>query len=187
MAGAVVGRVAGAVVGRVRGRVVGPVVGEDGKALKGVDVRVSRGVEVVSGRTDGDGKVSFEVNHTWNDETVRTFLSKEGFFNSDFPAEIVDYEHYIPLGGYVPPMVLVDDGGGLEGATTFALIGLLVIVLFVIALLIKGRGTQQPSITEEEVDEIFGGGVQEEVASEDEDHLTEADVGDLESGPERLT
>ncbi len=167
--------------------VVGPVVGEDGKALKGVDVRVSRGVEVVSGRTDGDGMVPFEVNHTWNDETVRTFLSKEEYFNSDFPAEIVDYEHYIPLGGYVPPMVLVDDGSSLEGATTYALIGLLVIVLFVIALLIKGRGTEQPSITEEEADEIFGGGAHEDVASEDEDHLTEADVEDLESGPERLT
>ncbi|MCK4971663.1 MAG: hypothetical protein KAS77_14100, partial [Thermoplasmata archaeon] len=135
--------------------VVGPVVGEDGKALKGVDVRVSRGVEVVSGRTDGDGKVMFEVNHTWNDETVRTFLSKEEYFNSDFPAEIVDYEHYIPLGGYVPPMVLLDDGGGLEETTTFALIGLLVIVLFVIALLLKGRSTERPSITEEEADEIF--------------------------------
>ena len=64
---------------------------------------------------------------------------------------------------------------------------MLVIVLFVIALLIKGRGTEQPSITEEEADDIFGGGAQEEVASEDEDHLTDADVEDLESGPERLT
>jgi hypothetical protein len=174
--------------------VVGPVVDEDGKAIKGVDVRVSRGVEVVQGRTDGDGLVAFQVNSTWNDETVQTFLSKEGFTNSNHPAEIADYEHYIPLGGYVPPMVRTDDGGGLEGITSFALVGILVVVLFIIVLLIKGRGDEGPSISEEEADEIFSDEVSDDPGKgegtppdDEEDHLTLQDVEEIESGPERLS
>ncbi|UCC92441.1 MAG: Ig-like domain-containing protein [Thermoplasmata archaeon] len=174
--------------------VVGPVVDEEGNALKGVEVRVSRQVEVVQGRTDAEGKVSFEVNSTWNDQTVQTFLSKEGFFNSNFAAEIVDYEHYVPLGGYVPPMVREDDGGGLEGASSFALVAILVIVLFIIALLIKGRGDEGPSISDEEADEILSdtgqGDDGEEAVDLDEDgedHLTMQDVEEIERGPERLT
>jgi hypothetical protein len=170
--------------------VVGPVVDEDGKAIKGVDVRISRSVEVVQGMTDADGRVAFEVNNTWNGETVQTFLSKDGFFNSNFAAEIVEYEHYIPLGGYVPPMVLVDDGGGFEDATSYALVGILVIVLFVIALLIKGRGGEEASISDEEADEIFSdeGSGQEDATIEDgEDHLSMHDVEDIEKGPEPLT
>jgi hypothetical protein len=173
--------------------VVGPVVDEDGKALKGVDVRVSRGVEVVQGRTDGEGNVAFEVNNTWNDETVQTYLSKEGYFNSNFPGEIVEYERYIPLGGYVPPMVLEDDDGGLEGDTTIAMVAILVVVLFIIALLIKGRGDGEPNISDEEADEIFSDHHPDADKPEDgpdedgEDHLTVRDVVEIESGPERLT
>ncbi len=76
--------------------IVGPVVDEDGRALKGVDVRVSRGVEVVQGRTGSDGKVSFEVNSTWNDQTVRrscprtgssipTYLRRFGITSTSYP------------------------------------------------------------------------------------------------------
>jgi len=164
---------------------VGPVLDESGKAIKGVDVRISRGVEVVQGRTDAEGKVSFEVNSTWNDETVQTFLSKTGFFNSNFAAEIREYEHYIPLGGYVPPMVRVDDGDGLEGATTLALVGVLVIVLIVIAILIKGRGAKDASISEEEADEIFSDGKEDGV--DEEDPHTDPDVKEIENDPQRST
>ncbi len=174
---------------------VGPVKDEDGKALKGVDVRISMDLEVVRGRTDSSGLVTFEVNSTWNDQTVQTFLSKTDYFNSEFAAEIEDYEHYIPLGGYVPPMVRKDDGGGLEGATAFALVGVLVIVLFVVAVLLKGRGSEQRAITEEEADEIFGrdhgnGDDDGDGYDEDEDGeepLTMRDVEEIESGPERLS
>ncbi len=170
--------------------VVGPVVDEDGNALKGVEVRVSRGVEVVKGMTDPDGEVSFEVNSTWNDETVQTFLSKEGFFNSNFAAEIEDYEHFIPLGGYVPPMVRKDDGGGLEGAAGYAIVGVLVVVLFLIVLLIKGRSDEGPTISDEEADEIFSDDADEKAKEADEeegDHLSLRDVEEIESGPERLS
>jgi hypothetical protein len=167
--------------------VVGPVVDEDGKELKGVSVRVSRGVEVVQGTTDGEGKVGFEVNSTWNDETVQTFLSKDGFYNSNFPAEIEDYEHFIPLGGYVPPMVRLDDGGGLEDAATYVLAAVLVVVLFIIVLLIKGRSAEGPSITDEEADEIFSEDEPSETDVEEGDHLTAQDVDEIEGGPERLT
>ena len=182
--------------------VVGPVVDEDGRPLRGVEVRVSRGVEVVQGRTDAEGKVSFEVNSTWNGETVQTFLSKDGYYNSNIPAEIEDYEHFVPSGGDVPPMVSEDDGEGLEGLATFALAGVLVVVLFVIALLLKGRSGERPSISDEEADEILsdeleedqmgageadpeeGGGSEE---GDGEDHLTVQDVEEIESGPERLS
>jgi len=175
--------------------VVGPVVDEDGKAIKGVDVRVSRGIEVVEGQTDAAGEVGFEVDSTWNDQTVQTFLSKEGYFNSNFPGEIEDYEHFVPSGGYVPPMVRVDDGSGLKGATAFALVGVLVIVLFVIVLLIKGRGGEEPSISDEEADRILTDEAEEEEAEEEEeispeeggDHLTDKDVEDPRRGPERST
>jgi hypothetical protein len=169
--------------------IVGPVEDEDGKALKGVEVRVSRGVEVVQGRTGADGRVSFEVNSTWNDQTVQTFLSKKDFYNSKVPAEIRDYEHYIPLGGYVPPMVRVDDGGDIEGAATFALVGVLVIVLFISILLVQGRARDRPSITDEEADEIFSedGGGGGEAQEDGGDHLTLRDVEEIETGPERLS
>lgn len=137
---------------------VGPVLDEDGRRLRGVDVRVSRDLEVVTGRTGRDGTVTFEVDHTWNGETVRAYLSKAGYDNSDFPAEIVDYERFVPSGGYVPPMVGSDVGGDMDVTVLVALAVMAVIVLAVIAMLAMGRRGEGPSITEEEADEIFSDG-----------------------------
>jgi hypothetical protein len=82
-------------------------------------------------------------------------------------------------------------------------VGVLVIVLFVIVLLIRGRGGKEPSISDEEADRILAdeaGEEREQEAEEEEeeeqedtspeeggDHLTEEDVEDLERGPERRT
>ena len=134
---------------------VGPVTDEDGHKLKGVEVRISRGVEVVTGTTGPGGTVTFEVDNTWNGETVRAYLSKEGYDNSDFPAEVVEYERFVPSGGYVPPMVDSGAGGELDGAIVMALAGVVVIVLVAIVLLARGRRVDEPSITEAEADEIF--------------------------------
>jgi hypothetical protein len=134
---------------------VGPVMDEDGNRIRGAEVRVSRGVEVITGTTDKQGLVSFEVESAWNGKTVQTFISKEGYFTVNFPAEIVDYETFVPSGGYVPELASEEDGGGFDGGTALALGGVLVIVLVVFAMLMRGRRTEGPSITEEEADEIF--------------------------------
>jgi hypothetical protein len=167
--------------------VVGPVINEDDERLKGVDVRVSRGIDVVQGRTDSDGLVAFEVDSSWNGETIQTFLSKDGYLSSDHPAEIVDYEHYRPLGGYVPPMVSVDEGNGLDSAVGYALVALVIVVLFVMILLLKGRSDVEPSITDEEADEILSHEETDDEVLEVEDSLSLEDVEDLGEGPERLT
>ncbi len=137
--------------------VVGPVRDQDGGAVRGAVVRVSRGIEVVQGTTDPEGLVSFEVNSTWNDQVVQVFVSKAGYEAFNFPAEIHGYERFEPSGGYVPEMVRVDDDGGLGASAAYAVVGLLVLAGVVLLLLGRGRKGRHPTLTEEEVDEIFAG------------------------------
>jgi hypothetical protein len=135
--------------------VVGPVVDEDGRPVKGADVRVSSSLDVVEGRTDAQGLVEFKVAASWNGKTVMTFISKEGLYSIEFPAEIVDYEHFVPSGGYVPPMVR-EDSASFDITVVLMMGGLILIVL--LALLVLGRGRtieRRRTITEAEADEVF--------------------------------
>jgi len=135
--------------------VVGPVVDEDNRPLKGASVRVSMGVEVVEGLTDASGLLEFEVDSRWNDQTVTTFVSRNGFLNNEFPAEIVDYEHYLPAGGYVPPMVSEDTGASIDMLTAVMLAVVLIVVVVIVLAIGRGSSRDRGSITEEEADEIF--------------------------------
>ena len=135
--------------------VVGPVLNEDGKALKGANVRVSMGSEVVEGPTDGSGRVEFEVDNSWNDQTVTTFVSRAGYLSNEFPAEIIDYEHYQPAGGYVPPMVLEDNGASIDWLTAVMLAVVLIVVVVIVLAFGRDRSRDRGTITEEEADEIF--------------------------------
>ncbi|NIP33310.1 MAG: hypothetical protein GWN18_00135 [Thermoplasmata archaeon] len=68
--------------------------------------------------------------------------------------------------------------------------GVLVVVLFLIVLLIKGRSDEGPTISDEEADEIFSDDADEKAKEADEeegDHLSLRDVEEIESGPERLS
>ena len=142
---------------------VGPVKDEDGRVLGGANVRVVQDIDVVEGSTDAEGKVEFEVDHTWSGETVQCFISKEGYDTIRFPAEISDYEFFVPLGGYVPPMVRSDAGTSIEGATTMAIAAVVLMVLVMVVLLVRGRGDRAVSITEEEADEILSEGPRDTV------------------------
>jgi hypothetical protein len=156
---------------------VGPVKEEGGGPIKGAQVRVSRGVEVVQGKTDRDGMVSFEVNSTWNGKTVQVFISKGGFDTINFPAEIQDYERFIPSGGYIQELVPEDAGTGLASGSGFIMAGLFVLVIVVILILVRGRSRGGPSISEKEADEIFG--------DTDTDDDGPSEIADLEGNGER--
>ena len=88
-------------------------------------------------------------------QTVITFVSREGFLNNEFPAEIVDYEHYLPAGGYVPPMVSKDSGASIDMLTAVMLTVVLIVVIIIVLAIGRGRSQDRGSITEEEADEIF--------------------------------
>ncbi len=135
--------------------VVGPVVNEDDKPLKGATVRVSMSVEVVEGLTDAFGLVEFEVDSSWNDQTVTTFVSRASYLSNEFPAEIVDYEHYRPAGGYVPPMVMEDTGTSIDWFMAVMLAAVLLFIVVIVLAFGRGRSQERGTITEEEADEIF--------------------------------
>jgi hypothetical protein len=84
-------------------------------------------------------------------------------------------------------MVSVDEGNGLDSAVGYALVALVIVVLFVMILLLKGRSDVEPSITDEEADEILSHEETDDEVLEVEDSLSLEDVEDLGEGPERLT
>ncbi len=146
--------------------VVGPVVDEDDKPIKSAEVRVAMSLDVVEGTTDAQGLVEFEVDASWNGKTVMTFISKQDHYNIEFPAEIVDYEHFVPAGGYVPPMVRVDEGSTFDGTIVLVIGVVLVVIIVILVALGRGRSHgQRVTITEDEADEIFSEYLDDEVGS----------------------
>ena len=135
---------------------VGPVLDEDGEPVEGATVRVLRDIEVLEARTDRDGYATFaEVNDTWNDEDVRLIVAKDGYVSIDIPAQIRDYERFVPSGGVLPDLVSEGGDDNLSEGSVYALVGMLAVAVVVMFALISSRSRQRRDVTEDEVDEIF--------------------------------